>query len=97
MKIKLKNIVETGSYTESGAIVYGMIKEHIDKGEKITIDLSGVTSLPAVFWNISLIRILEEYGIEKVKDKIKLEYITKLQTKMLTKYILKFKENKEGE
>ncbi len=84
--IQLSDIMAGKNYTESGAILYDNIIAMLNDNQHIDIDLTGVASMPSIFLNASIGRIMQEYGYEKLKN-ITFHNITKVQAERLREYM----------
>ena len=52
----------------AGNSFYNSIKQAISNNDKLSVNMDGVTSLPSLFLNISLGRIIDEEGKDKLKQ-----------------------------
>lgn len=90
-RILLKDIINsTDVLTDAGDIFYSQLVGAISKDEKVVVDMTGVSYLPSVFLNVSIGRILDQYGTESLKKHISFARITKQQADRLTDYIAKY-------
>jgi len=90
--IHLSEIMKDRSFPASGEMLYNEIERHIDCG-KIKLDLTGVTSLPSMFLNVSIGRFFNEYGYEKLANKISFANISKSQADRISDYIDKLRND----
>ena len=89
--IILKDIVDSvGLLTDAGDVFYCQLFDAISKDEKVVVDMTGVSYLPSVFLNVSIGRILDQFGTESLKKHISFSRITKQQANRLTDYIAKY-------
>ena len=52
--------------------------------------MAGVTSMSSVFMNVSIGRIIDEYGMDALKKAISFSNITQQQAKRLTEYLERY-------
>lgn len=77
---------------EAGTSFYNQLVEILGENDKVVIDMSEVTSLPSIFLNVSIGRIIDVYGMEALK-KLSFTMITKQQALRLKEYIDKYTSN----
>lgn len=70
---------QSKDYSVAGQYLYKSIKEAIANNDRLSVDMDGVTSLPSVFLNVSLGRIIDEEGKDKLKQYVGFVKITKQQ------------------
>lgn len=88
--ISLKNIMNsTELLPEAGTSFYNELVSVLSEHNKVVIDMSEVTSMPSVFLNVSIGRIIDDYGMEALK-KLSFTMITKQQASRLMEYIEKY-------
>lgn len=88
--IELSRIIEDKTYPESGNDLFKILSEAIRKEEKVCIDMNNVISLPSLFLNSSLGRIIELYGYEKLRQSMAFRNINKSQANRIKEYTEKF-------
>lgn len=81
---------ENPDLTNAGTIFYNCIKEYLRSSEKVVVDMENVTALPSIFLNVSIGKIIEESGIEKLKRSVSFTKINKAQALRLQEYLQKF-------
>ena len=59
---------QSKDYSVAGQYLYKSIKEAIANNDRLSVDMDGVTSLPSVFLNVSLGRIIDEEGTVEVTE-----------------------------
>lgn len=74
----------------AGNSFYNSIKQAISNNDKLSVNMDGVTSLPSVFLNISLGRIIDEEGKDKLKQYVGFVRITKQQAVRLSDYLQRY-------
>lgn len=90
-RILLKDIINSAYLlTDAGDVFYHRLVDAISKDEKVVVDMTGVSYLPSVFLNVSIGRILDQYGADSLKKHISFSKITKQQANRLTDYIAKY-------
>lgn len=70
---------QSKDYSVAGQYLYKSIKEAIANNDRLSVDMDGVTSLPSVFLNVSLGKIIDEEGKDKLKQYVGFVKITKQQ------------------
>lgn len=75
---------------DAGNYLYFKIKEAIKEGDKVSVNMKDVTSLPSIFLNVSLGKIIDEYGKETLKKHVGFTMITKQQALRLKDYLLRY-------
>jgi hypothetical protein len=73
MVIKIKEVVSSYSTYEDGEVVFKLIMPRIVKGESVTVDFSGVPSVPSAFVNAAFVRLLEHVSFERVRECLNLK------------------------
>jgi len=74
------------SYPLAGDEVYNIIDPKMTGEESFIMDMAGVSSVPTVFLNASLGRLIDVYGIANVKSKIGFVNIMRAQLDRIRKY-----------
>ena len=82
---------QSKDYSVAGQYLYKSIKEAIANNDRLSVDMAGVTSLPSVFLNVSLGRIIDENGKETLKYYVVFRQITKQQALRLKDYMMRYK------
>jgi len=91
LTIVLKDIINNaGLLPEAGDLFYAKIVEGIENSERVIVDMSEVTALPSVFLNVSIGRLIDEWGMDKLKNNLSFTMITKQQAIRLKDYIAKY-------
>lgn len=88
--IKLYEIMQEGDFPMSGSILYNIIKKNMDSAEKVIIDMEGVSSLPSMFLNVSIGKFIDEFGLDKLRQKVSFVKIPKSQAERLRDYINRY-------
>ena len=76
--------------TDAGAQLYNELKAQIGSEHKAVVDMAGVTSLSSVFLNVSIGKIIDEYGMKKLKEFVSFINITQQQAKRLKEYLERY-------
>lgn len=84
-------LLQDADLTVAGEKFYDLVKNHIAGSEKVVVDMENVTSLPSIFLNVSFGRIIDEYGMEAVRQLFTFVKITKIQAERLKKYFSSYK------
>lgn len=86
--IYLKNILaETADLPQAGNIFYDKVMDAESRSEKVIVNMENVTYLPSIFLNVSIGRIIDDFGIQWVKDHLSFTRITKAQALRLSDYL----------
>ncbi|MCR5077938.1 MAG: DUF4325 domain-containing protein [Prevotella sp.] len=89
--INMNDILKTyQTLPASGEVLYGKIKAAIKNGDKLSVNMEGVTSLPSILLNVSIGRIIDEEGKDKLKQYVSFTRITKLQALRLRDYLQRY-------
>lgn len=75
---------------DAGNYLYSRIKKAIEEGDKVSVNMNEVTSLPSIFLNVSLGKIIDEFGKEELKKHVGFTKITKQQALRLKDYLLRY-------
>lgn len=89
--IKLYDIMQEGDFPMAGTVLYDIIKKNMDSSDRIIIDMEGVSSLPSMFLNVSIGKFIDEFGLDKLKQKVSFVKIPKSQAERLRDYINRYK------
>lgn len=90
--IRLNDILnEFSDMTLAGDRFYHQVIQAKSTSDKLTIDMKDVTSLPSVFLNVSFGKIIDELGIDTVRNMFLFSNITKSQAERLQKYFAAYK------
>lgn len=90
--IVLKDIMDSSALLpEAGNLFYTQVLKGMENSEKVIVDMSDVTALPSVFLNVSIGRLIDEKGIETLKNNLVFTMITKQQAIRLRDYIVKYR------
>lgn len=76
---------------QAGAVFYNKVMEAYANSDNVVVDMENVSALPSIFLNVSIGRIIEEYGAEKLKSSMTFSKITKTQAIRLKEYLAKFR------
>ena len=86
--IFLNDILKQNSdLTIAGTMFYDIIKKEISNGQTVVVDMESVTSLPSIFLNVSFGKIIDEFGLNTIRQHISFIKITKIQAERLQKYL----------
>ena len=89
--IVLKDIMNsTTMLPEAGSRFYSQIVNGMENSDKVIVDMSEVTALPSVFLNVSIGRLIDDWGLDKLKQNLVFTMITKQQALRLKDYISKY-------
>jgi hypothetical protein len=68
--IRIVDHVKAASTYEDGEIIHRIIEREMHAGRPITIDFTGVLSVPSAFVNSAFVRLLEQFDFEQVKSHV---------------------------
>lgn len=88
--IILSDILKDKTFPDSGNVLYNLISNAIQKRQRICIDMEGVVSLPTLFLNSSIGRIIENYGSDELKKSTTFTNISRAQADRIVDYMKKF-------
>lgn len=90
--VLLKNILENKNYPDAGEFIFMDIKDSIIANDKVIIDMSDVLSVPTMFLNMSIGAVIDEFGIQKLKESIGFRNISKSEAERIQKYIIDYNQ-----
>lgn len=88
--IKLQAVMQGRTYPDAGMELFNMLQGILKEEKKIVLDMNGVLSLPSMFLNVSIGRIIEEYGIDVLKQKISFAHIRATEAARIQDYVSRF-------
>lgn len=92
--IRLNDILTTyNDVAAAGNRFYSDIVQNKTNADKITIDMTDVTSLPSIFLNVSFGKIIDDMGVDVVRTMFTFSNITKAQAERLQKYFAAYKHS----
>ena len=92
--INIKEVLESqNSLPNAGKILYNTIVDAIASDDKGVANMEGVSSLPSVFLNVSIGKIIDEYDMETLKSHIMFSKITRHQADRLKDYLLRYNQS----
>ena len=86
-RILVLDTLKKGGYPEAGRVLYEEIMSRAESADKIIIDFEGVCSVPSLYLNTSLGRLVKKKGVDFVKSKLSFANITKSQADRIKKYV----------
>lgn len=92
MKIILSEILKGKTYPEAGTEFFNVLQRAIETNQKLRIDMEGVDSIPTMFMTNSFGRIMNEYGVKKLKETMMFSRISKSQIDRISKYLTDYAE-----
>lgn len=84
--IQLSQLMADRPYPESGQMLYDCMSPLLANGESVTLDMTGVISLPSMFLNASIGMAARNFGVETIKKNIVFRNVTKTQAERLKEY-----------
>lgn len=88
-RLFLDSIMKDRSYPDAGKALYDAILLSIDS-DKIILDFNGISSVPSMFLNVSIGRLISERGTAFIKEKIGFSNITASQVQRIKEYVDRF-------
>ena len=89
--ININNVLATKkNLPDAGKVLYDALNNAIKTNSKVVVDMTGVEALPSIFLNMSLGRIIEDFGEEALKGKLSFKTITKAQAERVKDYLNRF-------
>jgi hypothetical protein len=92
--IDLQPILTNNSYPDAGLALYRRLIDKIENEDKIILNLKNVDILPSMFLNMSIGKIIEDFGVDKLK-KITFAEITKSQAERIKDYVTRFSAGRQ--
>ncbi|MBA3695222.1 MAG: STAS-like domain-containing protein [Methylotenera sp.] len=77
MVINILEHVKTASTYEDGEVVYNLIYDALSSGESVVLSFKDITSVPSAFINSALIRLLEVFNFEYIRNRLIIKDTTK--------------------
>lgn len=88
-RLFLDNFMKDRSYPDAGKALYDAILLCTDC-DKIILDFRGISSVPSMFLNVSIGRLISERGAAFIKEKIGFSNITASQVQRIKEYVDRF-------
>ena len=82
------------SYPDAGFALYQQLVDKIENEDKIILNLKNVDILPSMFLNMSIGKIIEDFGVDKLK-KIIFAEITQIQAERIRDYVNRFSAGRQ--
>lgn len=70
MVIRILDYVRSASSYEDGEIIFRILFREISNNKEVTIDFSGVKSIPSSFVNSAFVRLVEHFSIDQIRGKL---------------------------
>ncbi|WP_349743631.1 STAS-like domain-containing protein [Roseateles cavernae] len=67
MVVKVSELTPAASSYEDGDVIFRLLIEPVQKGEKVIVDFTGITSVPSAFVNGAFVRLLEHVSFDQVR------------------------------
>lgn len=67
MVITVMEHVTSASSYDDGEVIFRLLLDPIRQGKTVSVDFTGVTSIPSAFVNSAFIRLLENVSFEQVR------------------------------
>lgn len=88
--ILISSMIDGRSYPDAGCMLYDAIVLDADSSDRIILDFNGVSSVPSMFLNVSIGRLISERGVAFIKGKIAFSNITASQVQRIKDYVNRF-------
>lgn len=79
-----------GNLPDAGTVLYNEIVNAIASGDKVMVDMEGVSSLPSIFLNVSIGKVIDDYDIDTLKRHVSFCKITRKQAERLKDYLQRY-------
>lgn len=70
MVINILDHVKTASTYEDGEVIYKLISDALHDDQNVILSFNTIKSVPSAFINASIIRLLEDFNFEFIREKI---------------------------
>lgn len=77
MVIYILKHVKTASTYEDGEVIFNLISNCLKNNEDVILSFQDITSVPSAFVNSALIRLLEFFAFDLIRNKLKFTDTTK--------------------
>lgn len=77
MVVKVAEHVAAASSYADGDVIFRLLLEPVQKGEPVTVDFTGITSVPSAFVNAAFVRLLEHVSFDQVRKTLRFEQSTR--------------------
>lgn len=88
--IHISEIFQGRNYPDAGDLLYSILKDNIDKQDRIILDFKGVTLVPSMFLNTSIGKIIGERGTGILRQKLAFSNIPISQISHIREYVQRF-------
>jgi len=95
MMILLRDTVNETFTNASGYTLYLVLKEHFEAEQSVELSFKDSTITSSSFLNSSIGVLIEEYGTQTVKQRIRPTGMSPTQATLLRKYMASFREDRE--
>ena len=85
-----RKIVDGVAQVKNGQPVYNTIVDAIASDDKVVANMEGVSSLPSIFLNVSIGKVIDDYDIDTLKRHVSFCKITRKQAERLKDYLLRY-------
>lgn len=90
-RILLSDIMNSNDIlSDAGVLFYNRLTSALAESDKVIVDMTDVSSMPSVFLNVSIGRLIDEKGIDVLRNRVSFTMITKQQAFRLKEYIEKY-------
>lgn len=70
MVIYILEHVKTASSYEDGEVIFNLISSALKNNENVTLSFKNISSVPSAFVNSALIRLLETFDFDVIRNKL---------------------------
>lgn len=72
----MEHVLSASSYDE-GEVIFRLLLDPIRKGQAVSVDFTGITSIPSAFVNSAFVRLLEHVPFEQVRSRLTFTHSTR--------------------
>lgn len=94
--IRIKDYVSSCVSNDDGLQIYTLLKQILDRGDRVTISFDGVYSLPTSFVNAAFIELLDDYQFDDIKARLAFKDTTRQINHIIKKRFLFESERAEN-
>lgn len=94
MEILLRETVNETFTNASGHALYLVLKEHFEAGQPLELSFKDATITSSSFLNSCIGSLIEEYGVETVKQRLHPKDMSPTQAMLLRKYMSSFRKER---
>lgn len=85
-------VTKYNDFSKAGTDIFDVASSAILGGEEVLLDMKGQDSVSTVFLNASIGRLIDQFGVEKVKKNLKFANLLRTQMERIRKYFEDYQE-----